>query len=133
VVAGGCDDVDGVRPAVEAAVDERDVPSGHFPNLVAAFALAASICECGESAIGVASDVVDVPYGCATKGITASLVAKPDELVEPAVEVASGRIPAHIGPESPADPLCAVNSRRHHLRPLLLATICRASLPGSGP
>jgi hypothetical protein len=50
---GGCGDVDGVRPAVKAAVDEGDVPSVHFPNLVAAFAGAASIRECGETAIGV--------------------------------------------------------------------------------
>ena len=52
-MAGGCSDDDLVRPAVEAAVDEVDVPSGHFPNLVAAFAGAASIGECGESAVGV--------------------------------------------------------------------------------
>jgi hypothetical protein len=53
-----------VRSAVEAAVDEGDVPSGHFADLVAAFAGAASICEGGESAVGVAFDVVEVPDGC---------------------------------------------------------------------
>jgi hypothetical protein len=134
---GWCGDVDGVRPAVEAAVDEGDVPSGHFPNLVAAFARAASICECGETAIGGSSDVVDLPYGCVTEGITAGLVSKPDELAEPAVEVASGRIPPTIGPESPADLLGAVNKRLHHLRPRLLATIpvvaARRIYPGRVP
>jgi hypothetical protein len=134
---GWCGDVDGVRPAVEAAVDEGDVPSGHFPNLVAAFARAASICECGETAIGGSSDVVDLPYGCVTEGITAGLVSKPDELAEPAVEVASGRIPPTIGPESPADLLGAVNKRLHHLRPRLLATIpvvaARRIYPGPRP
>jgi hypothetical protein len=49
---------------VEAAVDEGEVPSGHFSDLVAAFALAAPIGECGESAVGVSGDVVEVPDRC---------------------------------------------------------------------
>jgi hypothetical protein len=58
--------------APEAAVHQVNTPAGHFADEVAAFARAASICECGETAIGVSSDVVDVPYGCVTEGITAS-------------------------------------------------------------
>jgi hypothetical protein len=41
--------VDGVRSAVAAAVDEGDVPAGHFSDVVAAFAGAASIDVGGES------------------------------------------------------------------------------------
>jgi hypothetical protein len=97
-VSGGCGDVDRVRPAVESAVDEGDVPSGHFANLVPAFARAASICECGESAFGVSSDVVEVPDGCITERVSAGLVTEFDELGEPAVEVAAGWIPADDWP-----------------------------------
>ena len=95
---GRCGDDDLVRPALEAAVDEGEVPSGHFANLVAAFACAASIGECGESAVGVPGDVVEVPDGCVTERVTAGLVSKPDEFGEPAVEVAAGWIPAHNRP-----------------------------------
>ena len=75
VVAGGCGDDDFVWSAVEAAVDEGEVPAGHFSNLVAAFALTASIGEGGESAVGVSSDVVEVPDGCVAEGVAAGLVA----------------------------------------------------------
>ena len=54
VVAGGCGDVDGVRPAVEAAIYETDAPAGHLPYAVAAFASAAAVLQDGGAAIGVA-------------------------------------------------------------------------------
>jgi len=75
VVAGGCGDDDFVWSAVEAAVDEGEVPAGHFANLVASFALAASVDVGGESAVGVSSDVVEVSDGCVAEGVWAGLVA----------------------------------------------------------
>ena len=60
VVAGGCGDDDLVRAAGEAAVDDVDVPAGHFADDVAAGAFAASIAERGGSVVAAASDVVDV-------------------------------------------------------------------------
>ena len=50
-MAGGCGDLDGVRCAAEAAVDEVDAPSGHVANVVAAFAGAASVGIDSDSAI----------------------------------------------------------------------------------
>jgi hypothetical protein len=40
------------------------VPAGHFADLVAACAFAASIGECGEAALAVPGDVVDVADRC---------------------------------------------------------------------
>jgi hypothetical protein len=57
---------------------------------------AASIGECGESAVGVPGDVVEVPDGCVAERVTAGLLSKPDEFGEPAVEVAG--ITAHNRP-----------------------------------
>jgi hypothetical protein len=74
-----------VRSAEEAAVDEGDVPSGHFSNLVTAFTLAAAINEGGQTALGMSGDVVDVPDRCVTERISTGVVAKPYELGEPAV------------------------------------------------
>jgi hypothetical protein len=91
-------DLDRVGIAAEAAVRQVNTPAGHFADEVAAFARAASIYECGETAIGVSSDVVDVPYGCVTEGITASLVTKPYQVVEQAVEIAPGRIASQNRP-----------------------------------
>jgi hypothetical protein len=59
-VAGGCsDDDDLVWSAVEAAIDELDLPAGHFAGLVAAGADAASVAVAGGSAVGVPGDVVE--------------------------------------------------------------------------
>ncbi len=74
-MAGGCGDDDFVWSAVEAAVDEFEVPAGHFADLVAAFALAAAIGEGGESTVGVSGDVVEVPDGCVAERVSAGLVA----------------------------------------------------------
>src|SRR4029453_1456452 len=57
-VAGRCGDDDLVRQDGEATVDGFEVPSRRFANLVAAFALAASMRECGETVIDVSSYVV---------------------------------------------------------------------------
>jgi hypothetical protein len=62
-VAGGCGDDDLVRQDGEAAVDDFELPSRHLTDEVAAFAGAASICECGQSAVGVSGDVVEVADG----------------------------------------------------------------------
>ena len=67
-MAGGCGDDDFVWSAVEAAVDDFDMPAGHFSDLVAAFALAAAIDVGGGSAVGVSGDVVEVSDGCVAEG-----------------------------------------------------------------
>jgi hypothetical protein len=54
-VAGGRGNDDLVRPAVEAAVNDFDVPSRHFADEVAAGAGASSVDVGGQSAVGVTS------------------------------------------------------------------------------
>src|SRR5688500_10099750 len=95
VVAGGCGDDDLVRPGVEAAVDEFDVPAGHFADQVAALAFAASILQCGCSVVAVPGDVVDMSDRRITIGIPAGVITQPDEFSHPAVETATRGIAAH--------------------------------------
>jgi hypothetical protein len=94
-VAGGCGDDDLVRRAMEAAIDETDVPARHFADEVASGTRAASVSKAGGSAVAVAGDVIKVSDGCVTEGIPTGLVAEPDELGEPAVEVPAGGILTH--------------------------------------
>ena len=76
----GCGDVNGVRPAVEAAIDEGDVPAGHLPYIVAALAGAAGVFQCGGAVVAVTDDVIEVSDGCVAVGVCAGLVAESDEL-----------------------------------------------------
>ena len=76
----GCGDVNGVRPAVEAAIDEGDVPAGHLPYIVAALAGAAAVFQCGGAVVAVTDDVIEVSDGCVAVGVRAGLVAESDEL-----------------------------------------------------
>jgi len=79
-VSCGCGDVNGVRPAVEAAIDEGDVPAGHLPYIVAALAGAAGVFQCGGAVVAVTDDVIEVSEGCVAVGVRAGLVAESDEL-----------------------------------------------------
>jgi hypothetical protein len=92
-VAGGCGDVDGVWSTVQAKFDDPDVPAGHLARVVAASAGASAVVEGGASAVAVAGDVVNVPDGCLTVRIPASLVAQLDQLGEPAIEQNGGSGP----------------------------------------
>ena len=76
----GCGDVNGVRPAVEAAIDEGDVPAGHLPYIVAALAGAAAVFQCGGAVVGAADDVIKMSDRRLTVGVCAGLVAESDEL-----------------------------------------------------
>jgi hypothetical protein len=67
-VSVGCGDVDGVRPTVEAAIYEADVPAGYFSYVVAAFAGAAAVFQDGWPAVSMADDVINVPYRRITVG-----------------------------------------------------------------
>jgi hypothetical protein len=60
VMAGGCGDDDLVRITVEAAIDHFEAPARHFSDEVAALAGAATVDVIRGSAVGMASDVVDV-------------------------------------------------------------------------
>jgi hypothetical protein len=95
VVAGGCGDDHGVGFVEVFGVDEGDLPSRHFPGMVAAFTSSAAIHIAGASAVGVAGDVVDVADGCAAERIPAGLVAEFDQVGEPAVEAAAAGIPTN--------------------------------------
>ena len=97
-MAGRCSDVNTVRSSQSAGIDDVDVPSGHFTYLVASGARAASVSKAGGSAVYVAGDVIKVSDGRITEGIPAGLVAEPDELGEPAVEVPAGGIPTDNRP-----------------------------------
>ena len=93
-MAGGCGDDDLVRLALVGAFGGCDPPAGHFPNVVAAGADAASVGEGGGSAVAVAGDVVDVANRRVTERVTAGLVAQTDEFGQPSVEEAPARIAA---------------------------------------
>jgi hypothetical protein len=73
-VAGGCGDDDLVRQRGEAAVDGFEVPSGHFMDEVAAGAGTSSVEVGGQSAVGVAGDVVEVADGRIAERVSAGLV-----------------------------------------------------------
>ena len=59
-MAGWCGDHDGVLVAVQAAADGFDRAAGHFAGVVAAFTFPAAVGIDGQTALGVALNVVEV-------------------------------------------------------------------------
>jgi hypothetical protein len=114
-------DLDCVALAVQPATSNFDLPARHLAGIVAAFALPATVGIDGQATIGVALDVVDVANRRITEWVAASPIPPHDQLPDVAVEVAAVRIPTNQRP-----PTGAAYSRRHHNRPLLVASRSRA-------
>ena len=93
-MAGWCGDRDGMLVAVQAAADGFDRPAGHFAGVVAAFAFPAAVGIDGQTALGVALNVVDVADWCVTERIATPPIPKNDQLFEEPIKAAAQRITA---------------------------------------
>jgi len=102
-MTGGCGDLDGVRFAVPSVAQDTHLPAGHLPDVVAAGIDPPTVLGRRWSTVAVRDDVVEMADGCVAERIAKALIPPPDELGEPASEVASLRIAPDDGTPRPGE------------------------------